>query len=147
MTAIRCTRSDPQVDSLADRLRKLTAEETGLTDRIGTGQGSRLLASHLFREDSLGRIQGNLRRLFLSPDGGLTKRHLDPLVRRVVLGGGEMGIETNGAALLEGGPQNGNPEAANHRALVLAIGNAWLPPGEPSEPLTLELAPSIAVGW
>ena len=120
---------------VGDRLRELKLEEADLSDQIERCQGPSALPLYLFKEESLQSIGENLRQTFLTPDGGVAKRYLDLFVRRIEIDGDEVMIETNVAALLEEGLQNGKMGTANHEVAVPTFGIGWLPgPDSNQEP-------------
>ena len=110
---------------VADRLRDLKADEEDLTGQLDGLQDLRPLPFHLFKEDSLKSIADNLRQAFMSPEGGVTKRYLNLVVKRIEMDGERVHIETNAAAMLAEGLPESKVRTANQA--VLTIGNDWLP--------------------
>lgn len=112
------------VTLVADRLRELKAEEEDLAGQLDACHDLRPLPFHLFKEDSLKSIADNLRQAFMSPDGGVAKRYLNLVVKRIEIDGERIHIETNAAAMLAGGLPESKVRTVNQT--VLTIGNDWL---------------------
>ncbi len=112
---------------VGDRLRELKLEEVDLSEQIEARQGPEPLPLYLFKEESLKSIGENLQQAFLSPDGGMVKRYLSFIVKRIEIEGDEVHIETNLAALLERGVQNAEMGTVNQTVAVPTIGITWLP--------------------
>ena len=110
---------------VADRLRELKADEEDLTGQLDGLQDLRPLPFHLFKEDSLKSIADNLRQAFMSPEGGVAKRYLNLVVKRIEMDGERVHIETNAAAMLAEGLPESKVRTVNQT--VLTIGNDWLP--------------------
>jgi site-specific DNA recombinase len=112
---------------VGDRLRELKVEEADLAIQVDNCQGLQPLPLHLFKEDSLRSIGENVRQSLLSPEAGMAKRYLELVVKRIEIEGDNVHIETNMAALLEGGLQRQKLGTANQNDAVLTIGIDWLP--------------------
>lgn len=110
---------------VADRLRDLKADEEDLTGQLDGLQDLRPLPFHLFKEDSLKSIADNLRQAFMSPEGGVAKRYLNLVVKRIEMDGERVHIETDAAAMLAEGLPESKVRTINQT--VLTIGNDWLP--------------------